>query len=968
MTPVDVHGVVSVDVLGPIRAVDGRGHDVTPDGALQRRLFAVLVLHRGRVVTADAAIDVLWPHAMPRDPRAALQNHLSRLRRGLPPGAIASVGDGYRLDPSCVDVDADRLEDALGAASTSDVARSELDGVLARWQGPAYPELDDVDDGRAEAMRLEDLRVRAREARAEACLARGETDDLVAELTALAGVVPLRERPRSLLMEVLAVTGRRVEAMRVYDDFRRLLGDELGVEPSPALAAQHLELVEGGPTPTATWTPTSLLSAPPTSLLGRDTLVADVAVRVEAHRIVTLVGPGGVGKTRVLTEVGRCLLSARPERPVVLCELAPADSSSVVDLVAAALGIDGRPGTATIDRIANVVAASSLVVLVDNCEHVIDAAADVVERILARCPEVHVVATSRERLRLPGEQVVRVPTLPVGHGDRAAEQLFVERARAVEPTFAPGPAELEAVAEIVRRLDGLPLAIELAAARLHTHDLTEVAAGLDRRFSLLSSGYRTSSRHASLGAAVSWSFGLLDEQQQQLFADLSVFVGPFDAADVAAVCELDVVESTAAVAQLVERSLVLRTSGARYTMLETLRAFGADRLLAAGRAGDVAGRHARHQVDRVSQIDRRLHEPGRPVLAEIDAALPELRVALDWLLAHDQIDLAGRMVAGLIHYGFFRLRPDVLNWSERVIRSDPDGTNAWASRVWVAAAYSAWMAGDVTEATSRSDHALRLAETSGGRLPPEVSTFRGNIELFAGRLEVAATWYRQSTADARAAGDASRRLMAAATELLALGYAGDPTARVRAEALLTEMGADETPYAAYVWYCAGEADLVADPQRARARHVEAIRLAELTHTSSVTGLAGASKVSIDARFGDPVVAAEDYCRLIDHWRRAGMWPTQWTMLRSIVGLLVRLGRHHDAAVLEGAVRATSGGHSIFGADEVALAAIGAELRRTLGDAAYDAARTEGAALDGGLAVEHALDALRSPDIRPATAR
>ncbi|HUF97489.1 MAG TPA: hypothetical protein VMM60_05115, partial [Ilumatobacter sp.] len=520
--------------------------------------------------------------------------------------------------------------------------------------------------------------------------------------------------------------------------------------------------------------------------------------------------------------------------------------------------------------------------------------------------------------------------------------------------------ELEDVAEIVRRLDGLPLAIELAAARLHTHDLGEVAAGLDQRFALLSSGYRTSSRHASLGAAVTWSFRLLDERQQRNFADLSVFVGSFDAHDVAAVCEIDVVEATNAVAQLVERSLVLRAPAGRYVLLETLRAFGADQLAEAGRDGAVARRHALHQVHRVEDASRSMHEQGRLVLVEIDAALPELRGAFGWLLAEGEIDLAGRLVAGLIHYGFLRLRPDVLTWSERVIRADPHGASPSASRVWVAAAYASWMAGDMAEAVVRSDRALHLAEQRADVCPPEVSVFKGNTELFEGRLHEAASWYRRSAADARDAGHRGHCLMAEATELLALGYAADASVSNRADELLGVAGVSATPYVAYLWYCAGEADLAVDLERAGERHATAVRLAELTYTSSVIGLSGASKASIDARLGDPMVAAEDYCHLIEHWRRAGMWPTQWTMLRSIVGLLCRLGRDRDAAVLEGAVRSTSGGHSIFGADEVALAAVGAELRERMGTAAYESARLEGGVLDGNHAVEHALQALRSP--------
>ena len=194
-------------------------------------------------MSADAAIEALWPERRPRDPAAALHNHLFRLRRGLPDGVIESTGDGYRLDPSSIDLDADRLAAALNARDQP--TSPAIDDVLARWQGPAYPELADVDDGRAESTRLDELRIRAVEARAERRLAAGATDGLVVELAALADEEPLRERPRALLMAALAASGRTVEALRVYDDFRRRLGDELGIEPSPALAAQHAALLGG---------------------------------------------------------------------------------------------------------------------------------------------------------------------------------------------------------------------------------------------------------------------------------------------------------------------------------------------------------------------------------------------------------------------------------------------------------------------------------------------------------------------------------------------------------------------------------------------------------------------------------------------------------------------------------------------------------------------------------------------------
>jgi predicted ATPase/DNA-binding SARP family transcriptional activator len=948
---------VRIEVLGPIRVLDRAGRDLTPPGVLQRRLLALLVLQRGRVVTTDVAVDVLWRSGLPRDPVGALQNHVSRLRAVLPATAIESVGDGYRLDASAVEVDCDLLATLLRdeAAVDGDVL-AEIDDLLARWQGPAFPELGDVDDGRAESTRLAELRIQAREVCAEQRLAEGATDGLVAELTSLAEAEPLRERPRALLMSALAAAGRHAEALRTYDGFRRRLGDELGIEPSPALAAQHAALLGERPDETVPTTTPTRLPVPVTSLIGRDDLVEDVVALIASHRLVTLVGPGGVGKTRLLVEVGHALESSTPGRPVVLCELALADDDSVESVVATSLGIDRRPEVSLAEQVGSVVGAAELVLLVDNCEHVIVPVAALIERLLTRCPQLRVVATSRERLRVAGEHVRLVPVLAAAGDASPAVRLFVERGRAASAEFAPTGTVLAAVREIVRRLDGLPLAIELAAARLHTHDLAEVAAGLDRRFSLLSSGYRTTARHASLAAAVSWSFDVLDEALQEVFAALSVFAGPFSAADAAAVSGRDLEQITAALGELCERSLAGRTPDRRYAFLETLRAFGAERLAAMGRAEVVGARHAHYFVERADGADRRMVEPGQTAVAELDDALPELHAALGWLLHHGEVVHAGRLVSALLDYGTLRLRPDVLAWAERVAARDPADRSPVAPQVWAAAAYAAWMAGDVAEAGVRSGRALAAAERSGGHVA-EAATIRGNFELFEGRLDAALAWYRRAIAAADAAGDVGQRLIASATELLAMAYAGEPATAERADALLAEVGDAATPHAAHAWYAAGEADLGVDLERAGVRLAQAIEIAEQTGAALVAGLAGASKASIEARVGDPAHAARRFRDLIDHWRRAGMWSTQWTMLRSIAGLLHRLGQDRDAAVLLGAIQATEAGHRVFGADEVALLDLDRRLRATLGSGAYEAALAEGASLDGDAAVEHALVAL-----------
>jgi predicted ATPase len=758
-------------------------------------------------------------------------------------------------------------------------------------------------------------------------------------------------------MTALTATGRRADALRVYDDFRRLLGDELGIEPSPLLAAQHTALLESEPPAhpgTATWRPPGRLPVPAASLIGRGPLVEEVLATVQDHRVVTLVGPGGVGKTRLLVELGHRLRAERENRPVVMGELAPAVDESALDVVAAALGIDARPGVAAVDRVTAVLGDTEAVMLLDNCEQVLEPVAALVDGLVARCPRVTVVATSRERLRVQGERVCVVPPLDARGSDSTAVQLFLERARAVTPDMEPTGGDLDVIADIVGRLDGLPLAIELAAARLHTHDVTEVAAGLDHRFSLLSSGFRTSARHGSLRAAVSWSFDLLDRALQRIFADVSVFAGPFTADDAAAVCDLDRAAAVTALGQLCERSLVMRAPNRRYVLLETLREFGIEQLRATGRVASACERHARHQVDWIERANRRLPEPGQPVLSEIDEAVPELRSALVWGLDHGDVHLAARLVVALLDYGIMRLRPDVLAWSEDVTAADLDDRDPLAASVWVVAAYAAWMAGDVDEMRTRGTRALRAGEQAGD-VPPEAVLNWANSALFEGRLDEASARYRRAVE--AASGDRVRELMARGTQLLALGYAGEATVDDMAEALLAEVGEAVTPHCAYVWYCAGEAVLSDDVERARARYTRALELAARTNTSFVTGLAGASKASIDARLGDPEEAAQDYRRLIMHWRRAGMWSTQWTMLRSIAGLLARLGRPHDAAVLVGALRATQAGHRIFGTDEVALTELDAELRETLGVEAHEAARRDGAALDGDAAVEHALRAL-----------
>jgi tetratricopeptide (TPR) repeat protein len=287
--------------------------------------------------------------------------------------------------------------------------------------------------------------------------------------------------------------------------------------------------------------------------------------------------------------------------------------------------------------------------------------------------------------------------------------------------------------------------------------------------------------------------------------------------------------------------------------------------------------------------------------------------------------------------------------------TDPDDRYALAPEVWAMSGLAAWMSGDLQETARRIGRAVAIVEGQGRREPSDVATMRGSLALFEGRLDEAVRDYDR--ARHLAAGDPPQLIVVQATKILALAYASDPRARVEATALVSDVEGMRGPHAAYAWYCAGEAELNGDVDLARERLTTAIEMAEATGATFVSGVAGTSRASIEARVGDPAQAAEEFRHLLSHWRRAGIWSTQWTTLRSIAVLLERRDRHEEAAVLASAVLATPAGNRVFGDDEVALTQLGERLRATLGDEAYEVAAARGRVLDGPAAVEHALQSL-----------
>jgi predicted ATPase/DNA-binding SARP family transcriptional activator len=684
-------------ILGPLE-VRNEAAPVRVPGAKERALLADLLVNAGRLVSADRLVEDLWGDEPPGNPANTLQGRVSALRRALGPGGsgrLVTSPPGYRLDADPEQVDATRFErlvaEAEAAAPTEPPrAAGLLEEALGLWRGPALAEFADAPWAQAEAARLEELRLAAREALVELRLATGGHAGLVGELEALVAAHPTRERLRGQLLLALYRSGRQADALSLYQQTREVLAEELGIDPSPELQRLHQAILLQDP---------ALELAGPdrlrarhnlperlTSLVGRDQELGELAKLLELHRLVTVTGPGGAGKTSVAVELARRLVGGYPDG-VWLVELAALrDPAPLAEAVAAALGLDEEavePGTSPPsppERLAGFVRDKALLLVLDNCEHLVGACAELAGRLLRAGPGLRVLATSREVLGVPGEAVWPVPPLavpdaldddarggptpPGPDGDGAATEalagydavrLFVERATAADPGFTLDAASGPVVAELCRRLDGLPLAIELAAARVRALPVTEVAARLGDRFRLLAGGGRTlDARQQTLRATVDWSWDLLEEPDRRLLRRLSVFSGGWTVEAAEAVCGgdgLDPAEVLDGLFRLVDRSLVVAAGGgqpARFRMLESLRAYAAERLAEAGETGVLEARHTGWFLEVAERAA--VHRTRRRWLRLVDADYHNLRAALDRTVADEDADTALALAAALSWY------------------------------------------------------------------------------------------------------------------------------------------------------------------------------------------------------------------------------------------------------------------------------------------------------------------------------
>jgi predicted ATPase/DNA-binding SARP family transcriptional activator len=891
--------LLRVAVLGPLRlVVDGVAVEVR--GPKRRALLALLALAEGRTVTVDHLLDVLWPSDLPESGRQALHTQVSRLRTHLGPAAarLRSHQDGYRLELGDGELDLAQARALLTTArGGTGLDPAEVLALLreahALWRGPVLADLTDLTPISTAVEGYARLHRDVTDALIAGAVAAGQADGTVGLAAASLAADPLREPAVLLLMRALSAAGRAPEALRTGRDYRRRLADETGLDPSPALGELERAVAGGatGPPPPRQRVP----ARPLTRLIGRDAQVAALHRLLAAERLVTVVGPGGVGKTRVVLEVARA-----SGTPTVLLLAPVTDPAAIPHALASALNLRVAQGDVLAACVA-VLGDNPGLLVIDNCEHLLDAVRDTVGVALDECPNLSVLATSREPLGLAAEYAFRLSPLPLPGGSDdlsgvPSVAVFLDRADRVRPVGPPTPAELRLIADIVRRLDGMPLAIELAAGRLSTFSLADLHARLDRSLDLLGGGRSgADARHRTLRATVEWSYRLLSADERRLFRHLSVFVDGVDL-DTAERIAADLGLGTdpgSALSRLVDASMIDAEfdGGTRYRMLETLRAFGLDRLAAAGEDDAAATAMVGWAVELTAEIEQTMSTEREPRAdARLRLALPNLRAA--WRLARDRglLDDAVALVTSSFDSVGYRDLVELRDWAVELADDPAIATHPHAAAVLGTAAEAAYHRGD-------HPRAELLARTGLERS----TDARGSWVCLMVRSVVALA--RGAYAEVVDLSEAAAALTALPREnlgiaALAMAYGGDlDQARTLNER--GRAGAVSPTMLAWGAYVDGEIEnLAGRGEPAEHHYLRAIDLARTSGATFLVGVATVGLLTVRATAGRVHDALRGYREVIDYFARTGNWTHQWTTLRNLADLLHQLGDHHQANLLD----------------------------------------------------------------------
>lgn len=779
-------------ILGPME-VWNADRRVEVGGPRHRKLLAVLILARSHVVSREQLVDVLWPGEPPASAAAIIHVRVSELRRSLGEGAggtspVVTTGGGYRLAVDPDDVDAFRFQARAEsghralASSHYEAAVDTLRGAIGLWRGNAYDDLSDQPAAEAELARLETIRTGAEDDLLEARLNLSEHAAVAAELAALVVQTPWAERRWTLLMLAQYRCGQQGEALTTFGTARDRLVHDLGIEPGPDLRRMHeavlnqdpqLQPVGSAPAHVESDNSRVRPSLPTrlTSFVGRGPDLERVRQLLLEHPLVTITGPGGAGKTCLALEVAARAGATFPGG-MWLVELASTlDLEQVLSAIAARLGIKEQQGISLITQISNRLSGSKSILMLDNCEHVLDTVAGVVAELLPHTPELTVLTTSRERLGLSGEHVHQLPGLglPVEGRDHLlsevgrseAGQLLIERATAVRSDFRLDQQTAPHIARICRRLDGLPLAIELAAAAVSALDIDQIAVRLDDRLELLSHGRRRPhARHGSLQSVVDWSYELLSTDERQLFEQVAVFQGTFSLTSAEDVCRRDASNTSVAALlwRLVDKSLLnseTSSDGRRYRLIETLKEYALQRLSDRGDLARFRQRHAEHFLGLAERAGAALRGPNQyHWVAGLEREHSNLRAAMEWFIENGQRESVTRLAGSIYafwdlggHYGEGR------RWLTRALASPEGVAPAARVRALMGSATLAVMQGDLLAANALCAEVIHLSRAHGDYEGlSHALQFGGLAAIFASDLDTADQLIVESLQAARIAG------------------------------------------------------------------------------------------------------------------------------------------------------------------------------------------------------------------------
>jgi predicted ATPase/DNA-binding SARP family transcriptional activator len=971
-------------VLGGIE-LERRGQAISIGGPKPRLALALLATRRGSVVSTDQLCNELWGINLPADPLGVLQSHLSRLRRALRPGAeIVARPPGYVLQLPDEMIDAGRFEllcKRAGSTSNPKVAVELLEGALACWRGSAFEEFAEYDWARPEAMRLDELRVLAQEELIETRLALGAHAALVGELEALVARHPMRERFWQQLVVALYRSGRSAEALRRAEEHRVMLREELGLDPSPALRELEARVLIDDPTllqpPVASRRSViRQLPAEPTRLVGRAEELKLLASRLRVDRLVTLTGPGGVGKTRLAMRLAGELWDEFDGEIFVTELAAVSEPTSTVAAIATALDVQQRQHLSIEETLVEYLRARRALLVLDNCEHLRGTIASLSERLLKWCPGVTILTTSREVLGLPGEHVWRVRPLaipdegssPAAASEAPATRLFVECAIAARPGFAIGPDNVKDIVEIVGHLEGLPLAIELAAARIRAMGPAALAERLREGFDLLA-GAQTSMipRHRTVQDLMEWSYDLLGPDEQLLFARLCVFAGSFGLDAAEEVCAgRDVGKTTVSLllANLVDKSMVqlVDENLPRYRLLETLREYGRDRLSEEDRY-IVRTRHAAWYLEVAERCGRSLASSDElTAIKMLDRDFDNLRAAHRWSIEHPDIDTALRLVAALREYSFRCMHAEIASWADVAIELTGASNHDRYPIAVAVAAYGRFARGDLEGAVHLGGKAVAAASRLGVDSSGLAERALGNAWFYRGDYEQGAEWTDRMVASAQS-GSPARLAHALYMRSVAFTMVGDSVrgAQFAANSVVAAADSGSPTAHAQALYAEGLARKSTSPQEAVDTLQRAADIARDAGNRWIQAFALTEVLWLESRQGRPREALARYIDVIDLWFRGGDWANQWLSLRHVFGILVQLRADLGAATLHGALTAAGSAYALpfDAADAQRINALVDDLRDRLGAAAFASAVRRGTSLSDGEIVEFVRAQIRA---------